>query len=446
MPPGASLQVLAQNQNNLSSTVSQQTIGGIESNAGQANAQANNLQTLAEIGNNANVTVAQFLLSADDANLQANASAKTEADAGGASDAAYSFADETSDAKAHVGSGANITSATTLTITAGADNVSTNSYSKTTVVAGAAVYDSEAESTRTVTTEADLDPGSQLTAGYIAITAAQPGGSRGVNADKTNDSLNPDIGCTRETLGSQTVTNTVNLNSNITLTGSMDHNLSIDPTGKVTAEDGLAVTDGTNPLGVGQTDTTGQIVVSATVPANTATLVLSAPGGTTSGNSNVLYESNGTVLIQNASANALYLGAERGGVGRNAAHHRRRQPGQLDLQRHQHGRRRAGGRGQHQPRRRQRLPDRRDQQSIGTDADPKQRQRPGARGRRFNRYVRHRPLGRPRLIGHRRAAPADATGRGRRRHQRHPRCGRGHRGSISTLRQPRPAPARSTCP
>ena len=36
--PAASLQVLAQNQNNLSSTVSQQTIGGIQSNEGEASA------------------------------------------------------------------------------------------------------------------------------------------------------------------------------------------------------------------------------------------------------------------------------------------------------------------------------------------------------------------------------------------------------------------------
>ena len=137
--PAASLQVLAQNQNNLSPTVSQQVIGAIQFNEGEASATAGSsaqLETLADIGANANVTVGQFLLSADDANLQANANAKTEADGGGVSDDATSEADEYTDAKAHIGSGSNITSATTLTVAANADNVATNSYSKTTVVAG----------------------------------------------------------------------------------------------------------------------------------------------------------------------------------------------------------------------------------------------------------------------------------------------------------------------
>ena len=162
--PSASLQVLAQNQNNLSSKVNQQTIGGIQSNSGTAAARAKNLQTLAEIGNNDQVTVGHFLASADDANLQAAANAQTEADSLGASDNATAQADETSDAKVHIGGGSNITSATTLTVAANADNVATNAYSKTTVVAGIAHYDSEAGSNKLVTTEADLDSGSLLTA------------------------------------------------------------------------------------------------------------------------------------------------------------------------------------------------------------------------------------------------------------------------------------------
>ena len=117
-----------------------------------------------------------------------------------------------------------------------------------------------------MTTEADLDPGSQLTAGYVSH-GGPAGGSRGVNADKTNVSLNPGHRLHPRNLRVQDRHQyVVNLNSNITLTGSMDHNLSVDPTGKMTAENGLMVTDGTNPLGVGQTDGTGQIVVSATAP------------------------------------------------------------------------------------------------------------------------------------------------------------------------------------
>ena len=88
---------------------------------------------------------------------------------------------------------------------------------------------------------------------YVSVDAARPpqaGGSTYVkDADKTDVSLNPGFGCSQNEPGSEVITNTVALNANITLTGSMDHNLSVDPTGKVTAEDGLVVTDGTNPLG-----------------------------------------------------------------------------------------------------------------------------------------------------------------------------------------------------
>ena len=152
----------------------------------------------------------QFLLTVDDANLQAKSDTETEADAVGANDSATANADEYADARAHIGAGSTITAATTLNVAAQADSVSTNSYSKTTVVAGVAHYDSEAGSDRIVTTEADLDPGSQLTAAYVSLAAAPAGGSYTVNADKTNISLNPDIGCTRETFGSNTGANVVN--------------------------------------------------------------------------------------------------------------------------------------------------------------------------------------------------------------------------------------------
>ena len=325
--PSAALQVLAQNQNNLSATVNQTVGGGVEGNVAQGDATAGSqndpLQTLAEIGNNAKVTVGQFLLSADDANQQAAASCKTEADAGGADESATAEADEITDAKTHIARGSTITSATTLNVVAKADSVSTNSYSKTTVVAGFAVYDSQAGSNKFVTTEADLDAGSQLNAASVSVTASQPprtgGTSTGTdyifapgyrrNADKTNISSNFDAGCSRNLTGSEVLTNTVNLNSNIDLTGSEDHNLTVDPTGMVTAENGLVVTDGTNPLGVGQTDGTGQIDVAALTPGNTSTLLVSAAGGTTTGSSSVVFQANGTVMIQNASPDNLFLGS-----------------------------------------------------------------------------------------------------------------------------------------
>ena len=311
--PSAALLVEAQNQNNLSATVTQQTIAGIAANSGDASAEANGSHTVADIGTNVTVLVAQFVLSAVDASLQAVVSCKTEADGGGATDNATSEADEITTAEAHIGSGSNITSAGTLDVIANSENVATNSYSKTTVVAGFAYYDSTAISNKSVIAETLLDSGSQLTAGYVSIEAdrpAQTGGSTYVvNADKTNVSTNPDTGCTRQTEGSETIANTVTLNSNITLTGSIDHFLTVDNTGKVIGEGGLMVTDGTNPLAVGQTVSTGQIDVTGMAAGTTASMVLTAVGGTTSGSSNVVFDANGTVLIQNASTNNLYLGA-----------------------------------------------------------------------------------------------------------------------------------------
>ena len=308
--PSASLQVAAISQNNLSSQVYQQTIGGIESNTGKATATANGLQTLAEIGGNNTITVGKFLLSADDANLQSSANAQTECDAGGADDSAFGESDETSNAKGHIAGGTKINAGNSINVVAKNDNISTNAYTKTTVVAGVAHYDSEATSNESETTEADLDPGTQLTAALVSVSATQPAANTYIkNADKTNVSSNPDIDCTRETHGSQNFTNTVNLNSAIYLTDAIDHNLSIDPTGNVTALNGLNATDGTNPLVIGQTISTGQIVISGLNSGNTSTLVVSAPSGTTSGASQITYQTNGAVVIQNASTNSITLGA-----------------------------------------------------------------------------------------------------------------------------------------
>lgn len=92
--PSAALLIEAQNQNNLSSTLSEQTIAGIASNVGSGNAIVGGSQTIAAVGSDATVQVAQFELSAVDANLQADCGAKTEADGGGASDDATAVADE----------------------------------------------------------------------------------------------------------------------------------------------------------------------------------------------------------------------------------------------------------------------------------------------------------------------------------------------------------------
>ena len=313
--PSATLVVLAQENNNLSAVLNQTTIGAIESNTGNATAAAGTttspLETLAELGIDDDVNVGQFDLHADDANLSATVSDKTESDGGAVSDNATAEADEITDARTDIGGGSTVTAATSLNVLASAENDDTNSYSKTTVLALGAIYDSTAGSNKFVTTEADFDFTTELAAPEISIVAARPpqtgGSTYVVDADKTAASLNPGIDCSQNNIGSEVITNTVTLNSNFTLTGSVLHTLNVNPAGTVTAENGLAVTDGTNPLGIGQTDTTGQIDVTALSTGTASTLTVSAPGGTTSGTSSIVFDSNGTVTIQNASANDLYV-------------------------------------------------------------------------------------------------------------------------------------------
>ena len=209
MPPAPSLVLLAQENNNLSATLNQTTIGAIESNTGTATAAAgttaNPVQTLAELGTDDNVNVGQFDLHADDANVQATVSDKTESDGGGVSDNATAEADEITDAKAsHRQRFDASPRRQTLSVQATTETDDTNSYSKTTVIAGGAIYDSTAGSNKFVTTEADLDSRIRaLAAPQVSIVAAQPpetgGSTYQVDADKTDDSLNPGIGCSQNT-------------------------------------------------------------------------------------------------------------------------------------------------------------------------------------------------------------------------------------------------------
>ena len=108
------------------------------------------------------------------------------------------------------------------------------------------------------------------------MAAAPAGGSYTVNADKTNISLNPDIGCTRETFGSNTPRTSLISTATSTWPAAPTQ-LERGHSGKVTAVNGLIVTDGTNPLGLGQTDGTGQIDVTGLSADNTSTLLVSRP-------------------------------------------------------------------------------------------------------------------------------------------------------------------------
>lgn len=61
--------------------------------------------------------------------------------------------------------------------------------------------------------------------------------------------------------GSQSMTNSVNFNTNISITGLADPILVVNSSGEVEEMSGVTATDGVNPLSVGETIGTNQIVV-----------------------------------------------------------------------------------------------------------------------------------------------------------------------------------------
>ncbi|HYV35524.1 MAG TPA: right-handed parallel beta-helix repeat-containing protein, partial [Gemmataceae bacterium] len=309
--PAAGLQVLARNENDYEGHTEQTTVSGISENVANTFIVVNNSLTLAEIGANVQITVAQFELTADDADLNATAIANSSCFALGATNDCTAQADEITAAKVHVSAGTTINSATSLVIAAKADSVATHAFAKPEVTAGLATCNSTANSTKTVSTEVDLDAGSILTAGSVNVSATRPdqiGGNTYIRiADKDNTSATFGLGDSQDVNGAETFSNVVNLNSNITIIGSVLHTLTVDDTRKVVAGAGLVLTDGTNPLGLGDRTTTGKLVITTLTNGNGSNLVVSAPHGTTAGFSNLTFDANSEIVINNASDADLYL-------------------------------------------------------------------------------------------------------------------------------------------
>ncbi|HEV3084808.1 MAG TPA: hypothetical protein VGY66_33915, partial [Gemmataceae bacterium] len=340
----------ALNQNHLTVNGSQTTVGAIVNNEADANASAKNSQTLADIGSNVQVNAAAFLLSAaDTVESSASSYAYVPEELTG-NNTADSEADENTNSRVHIGSGSSITAAAWLNISASAEQATTNSKAKTHTGPGiAGNLFSFAGSNKNVNSEVDTDPGSSLTAASVTITAARPqtGGNTYIRDAETDDqtltspvaaatnevcSVIGDIfgnsvesGCTQVTnyvneiigagqevvqTGAESVTNSVNLNSDITILGQTQPTLVVDSTGRIVQADGIAVTDGANPVNVGQTVTTNTIVVDhlLNVPSSQSNFLrIDASGGSTSGFSNLEVDAFDTIAIENDSTKNLEL-------------------------------------------------------------------------------------------------------------------------------------------
>ncbi len=306
--PGAALQIIAQNQNNLSGYAHQSAIAVIGSNQAETTAQVTNSQTFAYVGADVQATVGQFLLSATDQSLQAYANADAEIPAGvGGDNEADSEADEGAIAEAYIGPGSGISSATTLDIVAATDSVNTTSIATTYMFGFWGDLTSNSTGNLNVNDYVDAEPGSQLTGGSVSITADQPQ-SVTLNVDPNTNNYTICFFCdSTNAYGSENISNSVALNSNISITGTVAADLVVDPTGKVVQLQNLVATDGVNSLAVGETIGTGQIDVTSLLDGPGSNLVVSAPGGTTSGSSSVVFDDNATVTILNESTNDLYL-------------------------------------------------------------------------------------------------------------------------------------------
>jgi hypothetical protein len=349
--PSATMQILALSTTNLQASTDQSTIGAIADNESDATAQVSGGQTTADVGAGASMNVHSYSQIADNTSVQVGATSNASVGDLAGSNTANSNADATTNARVHFGSGSSIISATFVHLIAATDTANTSSLATTTTTGLTGSLFSNAGSNKFINTEVDSDPGSHITAQTLTVIAqrAPTDPSSYIKDPQTNAQTvaelvavgvhvvcevigqvvclwglicNPDKVCNtitdyvREILGaeksatspgSESVTNSVNFNSDVTITGIVNHTFVVDRSGKVLQEDNVTATDGTNPLSVGQTVTTGKIVVSETPGTSSGQVLIEAAGGSTSGSSHIEFDTFGSITIHNDSPNDLYV-------------------------------------------------------------------------------------------------------------------------------------------
>jgi hypothetical protein len=350
----ARVEVLARNSNDLTATATETTTAAIALNEASAAAQAKNSLTLADIGSGVRIDVDQFVLSARDDAVHASADAfgNVPFDIGG-DNYAFTFADENTNARAHISGGnTDIHACTSADILAGGGIATTYSHPRTRTVGITGALHSYASSDRKINAEVVTEAVSHITTRQLTVVASQPpsGASTYVRDPETDgNTVAKVIGQVVETvcdivgevvclwglicdpkevchdiahdivqllhseedpqqLGTQSVTNHVTFNTDVTMECMLNHILIIDVTGKVLELENITAHAGDFQLAVGRTVVGNRIDIDSLQSAEgTGQILVQAEGGSTSGSSRITYNSLGSALIRNDSAKDLFL-------------------------------------------------------------------------------------------------------------------------------------------
>jgi hypothetical protein len=363
LAPHARLEVSAAEQDWLETGSSQTVTAGIANNETDATTRITNGKVVAEIGTGVSITVNEFVLDSDLKSVfaQASSDASVPFDLAG-SNTATSDVEVNSDSQAHIAGGVTISAATSVTIQATVDSAQTHSLAHTATTGLTGSLYPTADNYKTVNAEVDVDPGSNITTVDLVVNAAAPHDE----ADRYENTptadaqtvaqavtevvgqvthtvcevvgqvvclwgliCNPDTVCNTITEdvtkvvqvitgsqvqpvsnGSETITNSVNFNANVTIVGGGGNPaLTVDSTGTITRLTGITGTDGVNPIYLGDRVTSGKIILNA-IANNGAqgSISLTSPEGATSGSSVIAFNTAlGSVTIQNDSTNNLVV-------------------------------------------------------------------------------------------------------------------------------------------
>jgi hypothetical protein len=353
--PNAKLEIIAENSADLRANVSQTIDGAITANDSRAAAQIFNSQTVAEIADGVNIRVNELFLSANDRNIYANADSEAKADfaAFSGNNDAKSEVDVETNVLTHIGGGGTNITAPNISIIAGSDSAKTRTSAKAATTGLTGNLTATADNNKTVNVNVVTDKGSQITTFNLLVDAYAPHNEPGgyireaeTDARTVTNVITKVVGTTCRVIGevvcawglicdpeevcedivetveevlgadvdkvisgSENISNRINFNSDITITGGGDPSLKVDATGRVQELNGVTVRDGTNPVGVGQTIGSDQIVVDD-ILNNTegGKILLRAIRGSTDGFSNIEFNNAfDSVTIINDSAKDLVI-------------------------------------------------------------------------------------------------------------------------------------------
>jgi len=356
----AALQVLAQNVVSLRAESDRTVAGGVVNNRSDAAAILSGGQTLAEIGPGCDIRMRQVTVVADDAFLSAHAFADAVVpfEVFG-TNTANSQADLGSVARVQVFAGAKLCGSQQVSLIAQTQVARTYSRARTDTTGLTGNLISNAGSNKNVNATVVTAAGSQIRTASLIVSANQPASDPNgyVRLPETNANTvtnwvvsgvqticnwvvnvlclggllcNPvqvcqtfttyvqqilGAGVNANLLGSETVTNTVQMNAAVTISpiscccdrtiGSPS--LIVDATGRVVALEGLAARDGGTPLAVGDTVASERIVVEPIVNPFVGRVEIAAWGGSVEGFSEIEFDPTFAVVIDNASPKQLVI-------------------------------------------------------------------------------------------------------------------------------------------